>query len=412
MTFLKKRHTIGYFCFIFSLFFVTQIAAQPTSRLDAYFSFDQCDGADGSEGAASNGVLVGNPECGCGVKGSALKMDGIDDYALLLGKIKKDFSITDFTLSFFMKPQGSIGTQDIFSKRADCTTKNAFAIRYSPSSQSINVLLSEDKNKAVNMNERLPSTNCWHHIVIVRNRERVLIYVNGKYKQEARTTSVVNLTNGAELAIANSPCLSTSESRYAGYLDEIRLYNRALLAEEVRELSIASDQITNRDTLVFLGSTAKIGISKTCAATFEWLPAAGVADPLAAQTTIKPTETTTYALRFIHDACVSVDSIKITVIDPDSLDCTKALLPTAFTPNGDGRNETYGISNAHVLRDLVSFEIFDRWGGRVFFTPDAFTQWNGMANGQPVNPGTFFYRVRFKCKGKEETNVGSLTVLR
>jgi gliding motility-associated-like protein len=412
MTILKTSASVCFFCLFFMAAFIQPLAAQPTSRLVATFAFDQCDGSDASEGARSNGVLVGNPECGCGIKGSALKMDGIDDYVLLLGQVKAGFTIKDFTISFFMKPTGSIGTQDIFSKRADCSVKNAFAIRYSPSSQSINVLVSEDKTKTINMNERLPTDNCWQHIVIVRSRERVLIYVNGKFKQEARTSSVVNLTNGAELAIGNSPCLSTSESRYAGYLDEIRVYDRALLIDEVRELSIPHDKILNRDTLVFLGSTANISVSKTCATTFEWLPASGVTQPTIANTIIKPTETTTYALRFIHDACVATDTIKVTVVDPDSLDCSRALLPSAFTPNGDGRNELYGISNAHVLRDLVSFEIFDRWGGRVFLAADAFTQWDGNANGQPVNPGTFLYRVRYRCKGKEITNVGSLTVIR
>ena len=109
---------------------------------------------------------------------------------------------------------------------------------------------------------------------------------------------------------------------------------------------------------------------------------------------------------------MATDTIQITVIDPEELPCA-AQLPRAFTPNGDGRNDTYGISNSVVLEGrLIEFEIFDRWGGRIFSTTDPFAKWDGTFNGKELNPGVLLYRVRFMCGDEELTDMGSLTLLR
>ncbi|NUO03557.1 MAG: gliding motility-associated C-terminal domain-containing protein, partial [Saprospiraceae bacterium] len=111
-------------------------------------------------------------------------------------------------------------------------------------------------------------------------------------------------------------------------------------------------------------------------------------------------------------SCIATDTFRLRVVDPSDLDCRAVFLPKAFTPNGDGLNETYGISNPFAIPQLVAFEIFDRWGGRVFFTEDPFEQWDGSLGGQPVNPGVFLYRVRWMCNNIERLDAGSLTVLR
>ena len=87
-------------------------------------------------------------------------------------------------------------------------------------------------------------------------------------------------------------------------------------------------------------------------------------------------------------------------------------LPKAFTPNGDGINDSYGISNPFAVRELISFEIYDRWGGRVFSTDNPFETWDGTSKGQYLNPGVLLYRVRFRCDDEEIIDVGSLSIIR
>ncbi|MEO0338295.1 MAG: gliding motility-associated C-terminal domain-containing protein, partial [Bacteroidota bacterium] len=105
-------------------------------------------------------------------------------------------------------------------------------------------------------------------------------------------------------------------------------------------------------------------------------------------------------------------SIRITVVDPNTLDCSQAYLPTAFTPNDDGLNDTYGLSNPFAIQNLLSFEIFDRWGSRVFASVDPFQRWDGSFKNQELNPGVFRYKVRFVCNGEELENFGTLMLMR
>lgn len=89
----------------------------------------------------------------------------------------------------------------------------------------------------------------------------------------------------------------------------------------------------------------------------------------------------------------------------------QVFVPNAFTPNGDGRNEIYRISNPFAI-DLISFEIYDRWGSRVFATENALDGWDGNFKGQQMNPGVLLYRIRFRCDGQEEIAFGSFTLIR
>ena len=51
--------------------------------------------------------------------------------------------------------------------------------------------------------------------------------------------------------------------------------------------------------------------------------------------------------------------------------------PNAFTPNGDGFNEIFGVVSS--VRSPVSFvfRVFDRWGKEVFTTTDPQEGWSG-----------------------------------
>jgi gliding motility-associated-like protein len=115
----------------------------------------------------------------------------------------------------------------------------------------------------------------------------------------------------------------------------------------------------------------------------------------------------------VHENCQATDSIFVDVIDPDTLDCSNIFIPNAFTPgDSPGRNDVFGISNPFVVSDFISFEIFDRWGGRVFNAENAFDTWDGTFQGKPTNPGVFLYRLRYRCKGAEKVYSGNLTLLR
>ncbi|MEM1323268.1 MAG: LamG-like jellyroll fold domain-containing protein [Bacteroidota bacterium] len=386
---------------------------QPNAGLIAYYSFDDCSANDQS-GNGSNGSIVGNPICDCGVFGNALELNGIDDRILFLGTVNNNFNRRDFTISLYIKPTDLLGTKDLLSKRQACDENNALALRFSPASNFISGVVAENSSKTASVGSSLDFGRCWQHIVLMREGNRSSLYINGVLRQQSTAASRIDLTNNEVLSIGDGPCSGVTDTRYGGFIDEIRIYDRALDNDELASLYLAPDRILNPDTTLFLGSAINIRTTESCADNFSWSPVTDISDSTDPMATITPSQAGLfdYTLSFNDGRCIAFDTIQLTVIDPNSLDCQTVFLPNAFTPNGDNRNDTYGISNPFAVQNLLSLEIFDRWGGRVFFTTDPFEAWDGSFQGEPVNPGVMLYRVRYVCDGEEQSDVGSLTIIR
>ncbi len=83
-----------------------------------------------------------------------------------------------------------------------------------------------------------------------------------------------------------------------------------------------------------------------------------------------------------------------------------------FTPNSDGKNDLlYFCENCAASGTII---IVNRWGEVVFQTDDVSSAWNGTNSfGQPVNDGTYFYKVYLDYPdGEKETKSGFITVIR
>jgi gliding motility-associated-like protein len=100
------------------------------------------------------------------------------------------------------------------------------------------------------------------------------------------------------------------------------------------------------------------------------------------------------------------------VINPDEIECGAVPMPNAFTPNHDGRNDEFFISNPFALEVLQAFEIFDRVGNKVFSTTQVSDSWDGTYQGQDLNPGLFLYKIKYTCQGKDQVKSGSVMLIR
>ncbi len=419
-----------YFSLIFLFFLSFQSNAQ--SGLVAHFTFDQCGevvDVTGINNSAFPDFQFGFPNgigCACGVKDSALVMEGdhdgigFEDKIFLIGNYDNYFDDDDFTISMFFKVTDYNGNRTLISKMGDCNDDNGISIRYTGATNFITAYVGEDAIKNVTIAGKLNDDRCWHHIVLIKKANRVSFYADGVLIGEKPTVGILNPKNDKEFILGYGPCVGLIDFPLDGYIDDLRVYNRAVPLSEIEEFSYDIDMIGNRrDTLIIEGTSVNIYTSPTCADEFSWSPAdpsLGVDDPTDPNTIITPPEDGTFVLSIIDPdsigGCVARDTINITVVDSDSLDCNQILLPEAFTPNGDGINDSYFISNPYAILDFVSFEIFDRWGGRVFYSEDVFAQWDGDFNGKKINPGVCVYRIVYKCQGEEKIKLGSLTVLR
>ncbi len=73
-------------------------------------------------------------------------------------------------------------------------------------------------------------------------------------------------------------------------------------------------------------------------------------------------------------------------------------VPNTFTPNGDGLNETF-LPNLGGDDPLAyKFQIFNRWGKLIFETDNKDKAWDGTFKGEPLQQGTYSWRLQTKFK--------------
>ena len=65
----------------------------------------------------------------------------------------------------------------------------------------------------------------------------------------------------------------------------------------------------------------------------------------------------------------------------------------AFSPNGDGLNDTWEIRNIADAPDCEVL-VYNRWGEAVFYSKGYATPWDGTYNAQKVQPGVYRYVIR------------------
>lgn len=93
------------------------------------------------------------------------------------------------------------------------------------------------------------------------------------------------------------------------------------------------------------------------------------------------------------------EPIRITISE------SKLEFPNAFSPNGDGINDTYKAKEGY--RSIVEFEatIFNRWGQKIYSWDDPAGEWDGTFNGKPVKEGTYFVYVKAKGADGHEYHI-------
>ncbi len=84
------------------------------------------------------------------------------------------------------------------------------------------------------------------------------------------------------------------------------------------------------------------------------------------------------------------------VTDSTTQAVSQLTMPNAFSPNGDGHNDTYKPKSA---QNIVEFRaiIFNRWGQKLYEWDDVDAEgWDGTFGGKRVKDGVYYVNVRAK----------------
>ena len=115
----------------------------------------------------------------------------------------------------------------------------------------------------------------------------------------------------------------------------------------------------------------------------------------------------TYRVDVINEGgCKSSDDITITAVCNGS----NYFLPNTFSPNGDGKNETFRAYGNAIAG--VSMKVFNQWGELIYEGSEYTTGWDGKFKGKLQPMGVYFYVFKIKLvNGTESNRKGSVNLL-
>jgi len=162
------------------------------------------------------------------------------------------------------------------------------------------------------------------------------------------------------------------------------------------------------DQFITPGGNAQINVINSTPGNFSytWTPSLGLSSPSILNPVASPSVTTEYMITGvdIDNKCSANDKVIISVI-------TGLYVPTAFTPNGDGKNDKWQIPGLAVHPDAV-VTIYNRWGQVVYQAKDYYDNpWNGKVNGVEQPTGTFVYMIQLNDAGRQLLK-GTVTIIR
>ncbi|WP_165958019.1 PKD domain-containing protein [Segetibacter sp. 3557_3] len=147
-----------------------------------------------------------------------------------------------------------------------------------------------------------------------------------------------------------------------------------------------------------LNATANgIGLS------YRWTPATFLDADNILRPYTSPTTDIVYRLTARSvDGCSATDQVNITVLKAPTI-------PNAFSPNGDGINDTWNIQYLDTYQG-ATVQVFNRYGQLVFSSIGYTVPWNGSVKGTVLPVGVYYYIIDPKNGRKQIT--GSVTLLR
>jgi gliding motility-associated-like protein len=191
--------------------------------------------------------------------------------------------------------------------------------------------------------------------------------------------------------ISNPIATPMSTTDYSVLITETACNNSTTLTTTVTVLPPPSVHASKSNDLDCSNDASQL--NATGAIIYTWSPAVTLDNPNIQNPIATPTTTTQYSVKGVDaSGCSNIDTITVYVT---GLNKGGYLMPNAFTPNNDGKNDCYGVKYWGVILEL-DFSIYNRWGQRIFHTNQPGQCWDGTFNGQPQNPDVYIYMIKAK----------------
>lgn len=175
---------------------------------------------------AYHGTPNGSPTFGAGRFGQGMQFDGVDDHVDVAGTANNlPSGSAPRTLSVWAYPTNT-GSHGTLVSMGGSGASQRFSIHIQSGGQILMWGSSDDFNSGSNIPQ-----DTWTHLTMTYTGTDITLYVNGTFQSNI-FNNTLNTSAPETLQIGNDLGLG----RYAGSMDEVRVYDRALSAAEVMEL--------------------------------------------------------------------------------------------------------------------------------------------------------------------------------
>ncbi len=180
-----------------------------------------------------------------------------------------------------------------------------------------------------------------------------------------------------------------------------------MYSAEVR-VTIINRPVADAGPDIYVKENDPVQLQGSGSGIYLWSPATGLSDPASANPHLTAENTITYTLTVSDPGqrCFATDEVTVIV--------EKALvIPNVVTPNGDGLNDVWEITNIEGFPDAV-IKIFNRWGTLVWESHGYRKSWDGTnyRNGQLLPDGTYFYVIELNSSVFPEPHTGYVQILK
>ena len=132
-------------------------------------------------------------------------------------------------------------------------------------------------------------------------------------------------------------------------------------------------------------------LNATGGSIYTWTPTTGMNNPNISNPIVTLDGSIDSITYFVHvatpEGCAADDAVKVFVfkIQPE------IFVPSAFTPNGDGRNDIIQPVLSSGMKRLDYFRIYNRWGQLLYSTSEIGKGWDGSIGGKDQAGDSYVY---------------------
>jgi gliding motility-associated-like protein len=145
------------------------------------------------------------------------------------------------------------------------------------------------------------------------------------------------------------------------------------------------------DKKIFEGESVTLeGAASGAPYSYSWSPASFMNNATLLHPLVSPLSDITYTLsvQSTRGCGIATDKVFVRVYK-------KVTVPNAFSPNGDGINDTWQVQALETYPESIT-EVHNRYGQLVFRSTGYNVPWNGTYNNKPLASGTYYYVINLK----------------